>query len=129
MPPHRAIVTPNFRFKAQKVFLTYPNVTGDVSLYDFEEFFTEKFTSHLTYFTIARELHENGTPHFHCLLLFDKQMDSKNCRYFDYLDYHPNIVTPNDLDATKTYVQKNGDFIEGGEFKSSIGDVFYLINR
>lgn len=108
-----------FRFQGKRVFLTYANVVQDIQLVEWENFFKLKFPSQMVYHTIGRELHESGVPHFHVLIVFDRKIDTRSVTFFDFKGQHPNIISPNDLEATKIYVQKDGNYIEEGDFPAT----------
>lgn len=57
----------------------------------------------------CKELHQDGDPHFHLLLVYDKPLRVKRIDYWDYKDVHPNNQTQirNMLDVWN-YVNKDG---------------------
>ena len=73
---------------------------------------------------VSREAHEDGSPHIHCYLYFDKQFDLKNERFFDLGSYHPNIQSAKSLRAVQQYIKKDGDFIqEGIDYKQEVSAI------
>lgn len=40
---------------------------------------------------VGQELHENGKKHYHLYVKFQDELDTRNVRFFDLLDLHPNI--------------------------------------
>ena len=108
-----------FRLNSKKLFLTYPNV-GDTSITKEQilEQLQQKVGSIKNYI-IAKELHENGVPHFHVLLELTKRIDIKNIQKLD-LDfndkiYHGNYQSCKNLDSTIKYCSKCIDFITNYE--------------
>lgn len=107
-----------FRFNAASVFLTYSNC--EVSKEEMLDFFKNKFDVKSA--IISRELHsETLGHHLHCYIIFNKKISTKNARYFDYNNFHPNIgvdktggkksKTRSKIDIIK-YVIKDKDYIE-----------------
>ena len=102
------------RWRGKNFFLTYSKCS--LSLEKLEEHFKNSYFNSPSYL-ISEELHEDGSPHFHVLLLFGKQKDVKNVFYFDLLDFHPNIkmIPEKEVAATIKYVTKEGTFVTNME--------------
>lgn len=102
------------RFQSKKYLLTYPQCTltkEEVSKVLHDQFEVEAFT-------IARELHQDGTPHIHAVIVLSSSPNTTNCRLFDINGFHPNIKTlktKSDVDRASKYCQKDGDFITNFE--------------
>lgn len=116
MPNQR---TNTFRANAKNFFLTYPQCTAPVAT---AVAFLSGFRP-TQYVTVAKELHQDGTPHLHALVCF---VDKYNCRNQNAFDitiegevFHPNIQVARCLSDVRTYVQKDGEFQESGEFVDS----------
>lgn len=62
----------------------------------------------------CRELHENGTPHYHAYIVFAARVTTRNMRVFDFKNVHPNIRVDMSDDAIVKYVTKGGDYISEG---------------
>jgi len=97
---------PNFKFQARKVFLTYPrsNLTKD-------ELYTELHAAHpikLAYICI--ENHEDGTPHLHAAITFEKKIVTRRPDVFDVQGFHPNIQAVRNWNASVNYVKKDKDY-------------------
>lgn len=71
--------------------------------------------NNISYLLICRELHKDGTPHIHALIVFTKKVDIKDQHYFDIQSYHPNIQTVKHLKKSINYIKKDGNFIEEGD--------------
>lgn len=100
----------SFRFNAKTVFLTYPQCA--LSKEEVLERITQKFP--IQDYIVAREKHEDGSPHLHCYFKFVKKVDSRDARVFDVVDSHPNIKSLTKVSAIKNaqkYAKKDGDFI------------------
>ncbi|KAF5932804.1 hypothetical protein HYC85_028975 [Camellia sinensis] len=115
--PHQA----SFRFYAKNVFLTYPQCPCP------KEQLLELLQSLLQlacqpyYILVARELHEDGNPHLHAMVQCTKKIQTSNSRFFDLTGtngriYHPNIEKLHSPTASRQYIQKEGEFVEWGEF-------------
>ncbi|KAJ1442130.1 hypothetical protein SESBI_00940 [Sesbania bispinosa] len=69
------------------------------------------------------ELHENGEPHLHALIQFEGRYQCTNYRFFDLVSptsstqFHPNIQNAKSSSDVKAYIDKDGDFIDYGEFQ------------
>jgi hypothetical protein len=106
MPPGSNL----FRLNARYFFLTYSQAT--IQSDDLWTFLKEKGVISAT---IAQERHQDGEPHIHCVGKFDRKKNIKDCKYFDFKDYHPNIQSPRNIKATLDYIKKDGNFKEYGE--------------
>lgn len=103
-----------YQLKAKNVFLTYAQTP--------EGWTKESLLAALSLlpsgvpagYCIAQESHADGGRHFHALLQFSEPVRTKDARFFDISDIHPNVQGARDPKATATYIQKDGDFIEFG---------------
>lgn len=103
-----------FRFSAKNVFLTYPQT--DTSFDDFEAALCAVLGSHGEFSCrVARELHEDGEPHYHAVVLYNRKLNLRNARAFDVLGRHPNIQPVRSIRDSLKYVSKDGDFRDHGE--------------
>nr|QCT23848.1 AC1 [Sweet potato leaf curl Hubei virus] len=111
-----------FRINAKNYFLTYPqcSLTKEEALAQIQNIQTpvnKKFIK------ICREFHEDGIPHLHVLLQFEGKFQCKNNRFFDLVSptrsahFHPNIQGAKSSSDVKSYIDKDGDTIEWGEFQ------------
>nr|ALF37729.1 rolling circle replication initiator protein [Beet curly top virus] len=111
-----------FYKKAKNFFLTYPqcSVTKEDAL---EQLLAINTPSNKKYIRICRELHENGEPHLHALIQFEGKVQIRNARYFDLQhrstskQFHCNIQGAKSSSDVKSYVSKDGDHIDWGEFQ------------
>lgn len=97
------------RLCAANYFLTYPQCT--LSKEELLEFLNEKLKN-LTYYVISQEVHEDGNLHLHALVCLASRLDIRSERYFDVGGFHPNIQATRNKEASKTYIKKDGNFIE-----------------
>jgi len=107
---------PPFRLNAKNFFLTYPQCPAakDTLL---------AFLSGLrpsTYVLVSSEQHADGTPHLHALLCLVDKYNCRNERFFDFESegrtFHPNLQAVRNLNDVRTYVLKDGNFVEQGEY-------------
>jgi len=100
----------NFRFSSKQVFLTYPkcNTTKE----ELAEFLNTKGDAQRL--IVAQEEHKDGTPHLHAYVKYAKPIHTRDCRFFDFKDHHPNIEAPRTPKAVLQYVTKDGNFIQQG---------------
>jgi len=97
-----------FRIQARSVFLTYPQCP--VPKEELLEHF--KRTFNCSEITVGAELHEDGNPHLHAYLRFQKKFSSKDSKVFDYEQYHANVQAAKNPLKVKNYVKKGKDFVE-----------------
>lgn len=100
---------PQFRINARNIFLTYPRCHSTK-----EELLEYLKGFDISYAVISKETHQDGTPHLHAVIGFDKKRDFRNDRVFDFGVHHPNIQSCRNLNQSIEYVKKDGDFIEYG---------------
>lgn len=106
------------RLQAKKYLITYPQCS--LSKEEVSTFLQDHFE--VETFTIARELHQDGTPHIHAVLVLASSPNTTNMRVFDIDGYHPNIKalkTVSDVARAHKYCQKDGDYITNVERKLS----------
>lgn len=83
----------SFRLQNNKIHLTYPAHVVEKDLLEF----IEKKCGKCKEYSIVNETGGTGHEHAHALFWFEKAVNTRSCRFFDYLDLHPNIkkVTTN----------------------------------
>jgi Geminivirus Rep catalytic domain. len=64
---------------------------------------------------IARELHEDGSPHIHVYLLLEDRLCCRNARYWDLAGHHGNYQHAKSYTAVVQYVKKDKDYLEFGD--------------
>lgn len=102
------------RLQGKKFLLTYPQCS--LTKEALSSFLRDHFE--VKAFTIARELHQDGTPHLHAAIILECSPNSSNMRLFDFDGHHPNIKTlktKSDFDRASKYCQKDGDYITNVE--------------
>ena len=55
---------------------------------------------------VCEQMYDDGTPHFHAILIYSKRKQIKNQDHFDYLGIHPNIQPMRNMKAALQYVYK-----------------------
>nr|AMB51334.1 replication initiation protein [Tomato leaf curl Cameroon virus] len=111
-----------FRINSKNYFLTYPkcSLEKEEALSQLQNLHTP---TNKKYIKICRELHENGEPHLHVLLQFEGKYNCQNQRFFDLVSptrsahFHPNIQGAKSSSDVKSYIDKDGDTLEWGEFQ------------
>lgn len=108
----------SFRLSAKKFFLTFSRVL-DQSLDKqsiLDRILQHEHTKHPESVVIARELHQDGTPHFHILLCFPTKKNVRTPNFFDFIcGQHGHYTTVRSLSSTYQYILKNGDYLEWGK--------------
>jgi hypothetical protein len=109
-------VKSSFRLAARNCFLTFPAVSEERPLEDLrDKLVTAEQPKGLVYACIARELHKDGTPHFHFLLHYKLKRNITTPQYFNFLlDKQCNCSAVRDFSASSTYIKKGNDFCEWG---------------
>lgn len=106
----------SFRINAKNFFLTYSNVEQQGWL----EFTKDELATFLNaipgveYVITCREVHEDGSPHFHAVVRFEKKKDIRNNRFFDFNGVHPNIQACQNPSASINYCKKDNEWMECG---------------
>lgn len=101
-----------FRLNAKAFFLTYPQcpIPKEIAKILLEDRGT------IIEGIFAEEKHEDGTPHLHAYIKFDRKRNFTNNTCFDLLyegkNYHGNYQTARNPEASKQYCKKDGNFIE-----------------
>nr|AFD63035.1 RepA protein [Chickpea chlorosis virus-E]AFD63040.1 RepA protein [Chickpea chlorosis virus-E] len=106
----------NFRLQTKYVFLTYPHCSSTAT--SLRDFLWEKLSRFAIFFiAVATELHQDGTPHLHCLLQLDKRGDIRDPSFFDFEGNHPNIQPAKNSEQVLDYISKDGNVITRGDFR------------
>nr|QED89973.1 replication associated protein [Tomato yellow leaf curl virus] len=115
-PPKR------FQINCKNYFLTYPqcSLTKEEAISQLQNLETP---TNKKYIKVCRELHENGEPHIHVLIQFEGKFKCQNQRFFDLVSpsraahFHPNIQGAKSSSDVKSYIDKEGDTLDWGEFQ------------
>jgi len=101
-----------FQLNSKNIFLTYAQCNVPINdLLSWSRSF-----NNLEYVCVSSEVHADGSPHRHALLCFSKPFRTRSDKAFDYQGHHPNVQSAKSKVATRKYVQKDGDFVEWGEW-------------
>lgn len=107
-----------FRFNARVLFATFPQC--NVGKQRLETHIHTTFGDSVEFYVIARELHQSGDEHLHCVIRFNRKYDSRNPRFFDLSiqndgeesrTFHPNIQSARNFNRVVHYTIKGGDYI------------------
>lgn len=75
-----------------------------------------------SYILVARELHDDGHPHLHSLIIFADKLNVRSQTKFDHRGFHPNVQVTRDRQHVKDYCTKGApssdDLFEEGTFDS-----------
>lgn len=93
----------SFRLDAKSFFLTYPQCP--LSKAEVLEELEKKPVS-IKYYCIAQELHADGNPHIHVLLLLELKKHTTNPKYFDILGHHGNYQAARSKEKIYDYITK-----------------------
>lgn len=109
-----------FRINAVNVFLTYPKCPLDKE--EVLELILDKFTL-IRYVVVAKETHEDGSPHIHVQIQFEKKKDFRKADFADLwgfddynnlTTYHGNYQPTRSIKSVARYCTKESDFILHG---------------
>ncbi|ALK03457.1 replication initiator protein [Whitefly-associated begomovirus 4] len=111
-----------FIINARNYFLTYPkcSLSKEEALHQLKNLVTPV---NKKFIRVCREFHENGEPHLHMLVQFEGKYQCTNNRFFDLVSpsrstpFHPNIQGAKSSSDVKSYVAKDGDTVDWGEFQ------------
>nr|QHU79479.1 replication associated protein [Opuntia virus 1] len=114
--------TPSFKINAKNYFLTFPNcsLSKEEALAQLKSL---KTPTNIKFIRICEEHHQDGSPHLHVLIQFEKKFQCKNQRYFDLhhpsssIQFHPNIQAAKSSSDVKSYMEKERCFLDYGEFQ------------
>lgn len=109
MPANRT-----FRCNVRNFFVTYPQ-SGTLTKQEVLAFFQNKFGARIRFITIAKEAHQDGTPHIHVNLGLTNKYDCSNARAFDIGNYHPNIQPTRNVHDAEDYLRKDDEPLTVGD--------------
>jgi len=94
----------SFRLQGKNFFLTYPkcNLTREVVL----SILLEKLVD-VKYVIVASELHKDGTPHIHALIMSNTKIHTRSNTFFDLTTFHGNYQAARDTDDVIEYIKKS----------------------
>jgi len=103
-----------FRIQSKQLFLTYSQCPLDGA--DVANRLTNLLTPYgIICSRVGTEQHQDGGNHLHCFFKLNSRFETRNQRFFDLDDYHPNIVSAiRDSKATWDYCGKDGNTIDVG---------------
>lgn len=64
----------------------------------------------ITEYVIAQEKHEDGSPHVHAFIKYNKKVEWKETKW-DIGGYHGNYQVAKSWKAVERYCKKDGDYI------------------
>jgi len=109
----------SFYLQAKNIGLTYArcDMLPDQMLKAMKSLLKTKAKTELEYIIVSREYHEDGFPHLHALITTVVKIRTRDCKFFDVLGFHPNILNPiRNEDAWLRYVKKRNDYVEEGSY-------------
>ncbi|ACG69444.1 AC1 [Jatropha leaf curl virus] len=111
-----------FSVSAKNIFLTYPKCPlSKETVLDLLR--NISCPSDKLFIRVAQEKHEDGSLHIHALIQFKGKARFRNARHFDLIhphsssQFHPNIQGAKSSSDVKSYIEKDGDFIDWGFFQ------------
>nr|AHB82047.1 replication-associated protein [Jatropha mosaic Lucknow virus]AIR77182.1 replicase protein [Jatropha leaf curl virus] len=111
-----------FSVSAKNIFLTYPKCPlSKETVLDLLR--NISCPSDKLFIRVAQEKHEDGSLHIHALIQFKGKARFRNARHFDLThphsssQFHPNIQGAKSSSDVKSYIEKDGDYIDWGSFQ------------
>lgn len=101
-----------FQFKSKNVFLTY----AQCPIQKEEALRRILLLCPGTAILVGHETHEDGGHHLHVFIQSTEPIRTRNERFFDLDNYHPNIQSARQPKSTYAYCKKEGDYVEHGTF-------------
>ena len=102
-----------FRLKATTFFLTYKGSSDSgqkISKQQLANYLLNQNPNDRklrpTKYLVCEQTYEDGTPHFHVVLVYQKRKPIQTQAFFDYRGIHPNIQTMRNMKAALQYVSK-----------------------
>lgn len=100
-----------FRVNSVNFSITWPQ--SDFDLQEALDMLTSKTSgsARVVEAIISSELHEDGNPHRHAFVRFNRRVDIRNSRFFDWHGRHANVQRTNNVAAWKNYIRKDGTYL------------------
>jgi len=98
----------NFRINAKNYFLTYPQC--DYEPKDIIEYIRGLEGDRIKWMVAAQEMHQDGNPHLHVQIEYEKPRNIRKADHFDTDIYHPNVQGTRNLKRVGEYVTKGGEY-------------------
>lgn len=115
-----------FRVQGTHFSVTYPQ----------SDFNINEALEHLRTLTIGRasvveviicsELHQDGNQHRHAYVRFNRRIDLRNPRFFDFSGRHANVQRTQNPEAWKNYIREDGEFVEWSSDSADERNLFEL---
>nr|ACO83231.1 C1 [Tomato leaf curl Sulawesi virus] len=113
---------PSFCVSAKNIFLTYPqcSLSKETVL---ENILGISCPSDKIFIRVSQEKHQDGSLHIHALVQFKGKAKFRNARHFDIShpnssrSFHPNFQGARSSSDVKSYIQKDGDYVDWGCFQ------------
>lgn len=113
----------HFRIQSKSFVLTYSNCEQQ----NWQVFDKEALLQHIkdlgrmepTSIAVCQEAHQDGSTHFHALVVYPRRKDIGNPLYFDYHGVHPTIEKCRSIEASLIYIKKDGNFLTFGPFRNA----------
>ena len=102
---------PRFRICSRSWFLTYPKC----SLGKEEALALLKAKRPAKGIVVARELHEDGTPHLHAYVMLNAEFNCTASSYWDLQGWHGNYQHAKSWCKVLAYIKKDQDYLQGGD--------------
>lgn len=112
-PQKKSIPVNTFRLQAKNLFLTYPRCTMEKELV--RDNLKGYFKENIKWFVIAREDHEDGTPHIHIVVSLKEKAHIRKQEDLDKITgSHGNYQAARNVMKCAKYAVKDQDYLEEG---------------
>lgn len=115
-----------YRCQGTVFSVTYPQASFDLN--DAVEYFKSysKGRANVVEVIVCSERHSDGHLHRHMFLRFNRRIDLRNPRDFDFMGFHPNVQRCTNPEAWKNYIRKDGEFVEWSDSAPEEDNTFEL---
>ncbi|XP_052197148.1 uncharacterized protein LOC127804330 [Diospyros lotus] len=110
-----------FHINARNIFLTYPQCSLSKEDY-LQQIINLQYPIKPMYIWVCQEVHQDGSPHLHCLVQFDGKFQTRSQKFFDLVSltrsahFHPNMQPTKSCSVIQSYIAKGGNYIDWGTF-------------
>lgn len=113
VPKGEKPLSTTFRLQSTTYFLTYKGVSDSgqkIMKTNLAKYLMSQNPNdrklHPSKYLVCEEMYDDGTPHFHAILVYSRRKQTTNQHAYDYLGIHPNIQTMRNMKAALEYVYK-----------------------
>ena len=103
----------SFRLQATTYFLTYKGISDSgqkITKESLANFLLNKNPNDVKLvpvkYLVCEQMYDDGTPHYHAILIYPRRKEVTNPNHYDYFGIHPNVQSMRNMKAALNYVYK-----------------------